>query len=98
MIAFAKLDGELVDDIYAELAINNPEALVPSGFEDAYLGFTVGIGPCVAVYDYDKCVDVICKSNGIDREEAVEYLDFNTVFAHFGKHSPLYIQLTEVRK
>jgi hypothetical protein len=88
MIAMSNI---VSNGIYAELAMNNPEALIPEGFDEAYIGFTVGIGSCVAVYDYDKCVEVLCKREGIAVEEAIEYLDFNTVFAHFGKNSPLYL-------
>lgn len=42
-----------------------------------------------AVYDLDKCVEVLEK-RGMDYEEATEYLDFNVLGAYVGPHSPLF--------
>jgi hypothetical protein len=76
---------------YQDLAEINPEALTADGFEDAYIGHTTGnFSPAVAVYDYDKCVEVMM-GQGLSHEEAVEYIDFNTVGAYVGNHGPIYI-------
>jgi len=83
--------------VYAELAEINPDALTADGLEEAYIGYRVGIGETVAVYDYEKCVEIICRDHGANREEAEEYLSFNTIFAYVGPHSPVYIRLTFVR-
>lgn len=79
------------DDVYAELADLNPTAYVATGFEKAYIGYTLGVRPSVAVYDYDKCVSVLMDRDGMTHEEAIEYLDFNTVYAWVGEGSPLYL-------
>jgi hypothetical protein len=79
------------EDVYEELAVVNPLAVVALGFEDAYIGFTVGTGPSLAVYDYDKCVEVLVARDKLTEEEAQEYLDFNTVFAYVGEHTPKFL-------
>lgn len=84
-------------DVYAELAEINPDALTADGLEDAYVGYRVGIGETVAVYDYQKCVEIICRDHGSSIEDAEEYLQHNTIFAYFGPHSPVYVRLTTVR-
>ena len=99
MIAFNHATN---DHVYSELALVNPLAVAPDGFESAYIGFTVGLGPSVAVFDYARCIEIICNEKNVNEEEAIEYLDFSVVFAHFGKNYPIYVQLknclTEVRK
>lgn len=85
------------DDVYEELAEVNPDAMVANGFEEAYIGYTVGIGTPVAVYDYQKCVDVLMNRDGMSEETAIEYLDHNTVYAYVGPGTPLFIQRLENR-
>lgn len=85
------------DDVYEELADANPMAMVANGFEDAYIGYTVGMGPSLAVYDYQKCVDVLVKRDGMSELEAIEYLDHNTVYAYVGEGTPLFINPVENR-
>jgi hypothetical protein len=79
------------EDKYEGLAAANPDAYLADGFDDAYIGFTIGISPSVAVYDYRECVKVLVRDNKITEEEAIEYLDFNTVFAYVGQNTPLFL-------
>ena len=90
VIALNRAAGE---HIYEELAMLNPLAIAPRGFERAYIGFTVGLEPSVAVFDYATCVDIICKEKKVCAEDAIAYLDFSVVFSHFGKNYPVYVQL-----
>ena len=43
------------------------------GFEDAYVGVCNGS----AVYDKLKCLDILQGRDGMARDEAIEYFDFN---------------------
>jgi len=80
-------------DPFYELREANPEALLADGLEPAYLGFTVNQHHAlVAVYDYDQCVQVLVARDGISDEEAVEYLEFNTLCAYVGENGPLFIK------
>jgi hypothetical protein len=46
----------------------------------------------VAVYDIDKCVDVLVERDGMTPEDADEYLSFNTLGAYVGENGPLYVR------
>lgn len=81
------------DDWFAELADENPEALLADGFEEAFVGFTVNHHhPVVAVYDYEHCVEILSK-DGMSEEDAMEYLSFNTLGAYVGPHGPLFVRM-----
>lgn len=82
--------------ILDELAEANPDALLADGLEGALVGYTINTNfPHVAVYAAEKCVDCIVARDGISREEAVEYLEFNTFCAYVGPNGPLYIRGVE---
>jgi hypothetical protein len=71
----------------------NPEALLADGLEAALIGYTVNTHHAhVAVYDIDKCIDVLVERDGMTPEEADEFLSFNTICAYVGENGPLYIQ------
>lgn len=80
--------------MYEDLAELNPNALTADGFEDAFIGYTVNQHHAhVAVYDYDKCVQVLVVRDGMTPEGADEYLQFNTVSAYVGENGPIYVQM-----
>jgi len=70
----------------------NPEALLADGFEEAILGMCLQFAqePVVA-YDYEKCINVWIKRDGMRREEAIEYMDYNVIGAYMGIYSPVFI-------
>lgn len=77
-----------------EIAERNEDALFIGDPEDRkFDGAIVGIGsrcgqPDLLVYSYERIVEVLIK-DGMDREEAVEYTDFNIVGAWHGEHTPI---------
>jgi hypothetical protein len=73
----------------------NPEALLADGLEDAFIGYTVNHHHAhVAVYDIDKCIEVLVSRDGMTHEEADEYLSFNTLGAYVGENGPIFIRTT----
>lgn len=82
------------DARFGSLIEMNPSALLADGLEDAYVGHTLNHHHvCVAVYDYQKCIDILVKRDGMDYEGADEFLQFNTLGAYVGKNGPLFISL-----
>lgn len=69
--------------------IDNEEALLANGFNSAL------IGNCArtfsAIYSLSKMIDVLILEQGMDYEEAREYLDFNVIGAYVGKYTPIYL-------
>ena len=69
------------------------EALTADGFEDALLGFGHQFTHAIAVYDRDKCIEILMTRDGMSGEEAMEYFDFNVTGAWVGEHTPVFLEL-----
>ncbi len=67
-------------------------ALKFDGLDDAIIGVTAGT-MSVLVYDYDKLVDVFC-SQGMDTEEAEEWIQFNVLGAYMGEGTPIVVYVS----
>lgn len=69
------------------------QSLFADGFDDAIIGISVGISSRnVIVYDYDKCVDVLKKRDGMTHEDAIDYIEYNTVNAYVGEYTPIFVK------
>ena len=78
------IDKEQLMEILAE-----EECLTADGFEDALVGCTYGAN-VVAVYDINKMIEILVEE-GIEYDDAVEFLDYNVVGAYLGEKTPQYI-------
>jgi|TARA_Y100000592_G_C5294416_1_gene232366 formylmethanofuran dehydrogenase subunit E len=78
------IDKEQLMEILAE-----EECLTADGFEDALVGCTYGAN-VVAVYDINKMIEILVEE-GMEYEDAVEFLDYNVVGAYVGEKTPQYI-------
>ena len=84
----------MFDEIKEDLAEINPFALLAVGLEDALIGYTLNHHePIRAVYDYNKCLQVLMERDGMDAEGADEFLSFNAFGAFVGTAGPLYVRL-----
>ena len=72
--------------------LQESQALLADGFDSALIGYTNGL-KCVAVYDYDKCVQVFMTRDGMTREEAIEFMEYNVVDSYHGEKTPVFITL-----
>ena len=62
------------------------------GLEDAIIGIGSRINmPDVLVYSYNKCLKIFMERDGMTREEAVEWLEFNVVGAWVGETTPIFV-------
>lgn len=63
-------------------------------FDVALIGITEGgMGREVAVYDSAKCIAALAAQNDWDKEEAVEFFNFNTLGAYVGEATPLFVNV-----
>ena len=69
------------------------DALLADGFEDAFIGFGTRFTYDVAVYDYDKCIEIL--ERDMSYEDATEYFEFNTRGAYVGEHTPIFMTLDQ---
>lgn len=83
-------------ELLEALAELNPDALLADGLEDALVGYTLNTHHAhVAVYDIDKCIDVLVKRDGMSPEQADEYLSFNTLCCYVGENGPMYVRFAQ---
>lgn len=79
------------DDIKSIIRENQPEALLAEGFDAALIGFVEGAGrDAVALYDREKCIEILMTRDGMSYSDALEYFDFNVIGAYMGEHTPLF--------
>lgn len=63
------------------------------GFEAAYLGLVHRCAmPSVACYDYERMVKVLVTRDGMEDEDAREFLDFNYVGGYVGERTPFVLR------
>lgn len=71
--------------------------LLADGWEDAFIGFASHFGGntprLIAVYDYEKMIKICQERDGMGEEEAIEFLEYNTIGAHVGIGTPAYLTI-----
>ena len=77
--------------IKEELSYINEQALFADGFDEALLG--IDMDDYVAVYDSEKCIDILMQDTGMTLEESKEYFEYNTLGAYVGEHTPRFIKV-----
>lgn len=89
-ISFVRLLDKPSRDDVAEY---DEDIMFCDGLDDALVGVKIGFNDNknLAVYDYELCVDVLMETQSWERDEAVEYLEFNTVGAYVGEYTPCFL-------
>ena len=75
------------------------ELLLADGFGAAFIGVShrFGFDHPVATYDIDKCIEILIQ-DGMDREEAEEYFEFNTLGAWVGEMTPVFVEVMPLKE
>jgi hypothetical protein len=85
-------------EIKDHLADANESALTADGFDDALIGYCERCGTSpVALYDYDKCIEVLVKRDKMTKDDAIEFFEFNTLGAFVGEGTPMFAKLLRGR-
>ena len=62
------------------------------GFDEAIIGVSERDGsPPVIAYDIEKCIQVLVDRDGMSREDATEYIDFDVMGAWIGEGTPVFV-------
>ena len=69
-------------------------ALGADGFEDALIGYGTQFNKDLAIYDYEECVIVLMRRDGMSDEEAREYMEYNVCGAYMGNNTPVFLRET----
>ena len=81
----------VTNDVQERLTDIDPNIILFDGLDDAIIGhaYLKQSQTHVAVYDYDKIVEALMESQGMNRKGAWEYADFNIVGAYLGEYTPV---------
>ena len=74
------------DEMIMQVLEDN-ECLLADGFEDALVGHTHGAN-IVAVYDYERCIEILMMRCPID---AIEFIEFNVIGSYVGDKTPVFV-------
>tara|TARA_R110001592_G_scaffold72890_9_gene222772 strand:- start:3247 stop:3519 length:273 start_codon:yes stop_codon:yes gene_type:complete len=70
------------------------ELVLADGFEEALLGYVERFGQSpVALYDREKCIQILMQRDQMKQDEAVEFFEFNTLGAWVGNETPAFATL-----
>lgn len=70
----------------------NKKWKLPDQFDDAIVGVARRIGEQFIVYDEERVLKVLQDNDGMDPDEAREWLETNMVAAFLGKGMPAYME------
>lgn len=71
--------------------------LLMDGFDQALIGFSQRINePMLAVYSWEKMMDVCMETDGMTWEDAEEYISFNCIGAWVGEQTPIIVMPVSV--
>ncbi len=75
----------------AQIIKNNPDKsfLTADGLDEAVIGVTQDGIPRL-IYSKALCVKVLMDRDGMEEEEAMEFLDFNTYGSYMGEQTPIF--------
>jgi hypothetical protein len=88
---FVAKHRQLVERHRALLADENPDALWPDGFDDAFIGLARRCGqPPIAAFSMASAL-LVLKARGMTSEEAHEFFEFNVVGSWMGPGTPIWV-------
>jgi hypothetical protein len=76
-----------------ELLTEDETVTLADGFEDAFVGIARQFGAPVAVYNRNKCIEILMRD--MCWEEAEEFFQFNVEGAWVGKSTPMFLETTK---
>ena len=69
------------------------DILLADGFENAFMGIVESFGSKPkALYNSEKCIDILMDRDGMDYHEATEYFSFNVEQAYVGEYTPAFME------
>lgn len=78
-----------IKDTIEQCLTDDEVVLLADGFEDAFMGIARQFGKPFAVYNYEKCLEIL--EQDMSPEEAIEYFCFNVEGAYVGENTPAFL-------
>lgn len=82
-------------DLLCELGLEDSVVFESPDYEDAIIGWDENSGRII--YDYEKMVECLMNEDGMEYDEAAEFIDYNTVRAcpYMGERAPIILKSIE---
>jgi len=74
-------------DLLAEI---NDEILLCDGFDEAIIGYVEIFSKTIALYDKQKCIQILMERDNMTEEEAIDFFNYNIVGSYVGEHTPAF--------
>ena len=69
------------------------EVWVADGLDDALLGYGEQGQHTVAVYDYEKCIEIFMTRDGCTLEDAAEHMSYNVTGTSLAEKTPVFVEM-----
>jgi hypothetical protein len=83
--------NELIDYCIKQHMGDDETILLADGLESAFMGIGRQFTHPIAIYSYKKTIKILMRQ-GMDREGAIEYFDYNIAGAFVGDQTPVFLQ------
>ena len=83
------------EEIKKVLESIDEEILLADGFEAALIGHVQIFSKVIALYDREKCIKILMDRDGMDREGAEEFFEFNVTGAWMGEKTPAFATILD---
>ena len=83
--------NELIDACIKRHMGDDEKILLADGLESAFMAIGRQFTHPLAIYSYRKTIKILMRQ-GMDREEAEEYFQFNIAGAFVGDQTPVFLQ------
>lgn len=83
-------EDDSLETVKAMIADANEDALLADGFEEALIGYVEIFNKLIALYDKEKCIEILMLRDGLSYEDAHEYFEFNVQDAFMGEGTPAF--------
>jgi hypothetical protein len=80
------MDREEIAEINPDLLVMDPEYL-----DEAIVGVVERINFNAVCYDPAKIVELLMKHDGMNEDEAIEYMQFNMMGSYVGEFTPVFL-------
>lgn len=77
-------------DVWVDEHYPDCEILMADGFEEAFKGVAVQFSTPIAVFDRQKCIEILMRD--MSEDEAYEYFEFNVAGAYVGENTPAFME------
>lgn len=77
-----------IDEAIEDICGPDDMPLKADGFDEAIIG--LNLNNLSLIYDHEKIIVILMERDGMTREEAYEFFDYNILGAYVGDRTPIY--------